>query len=117
MIGVVKSPFYPDKTEKGLGIQQFLANGEEIVRTFKSVDMNVFFTNKRIILAYIEKSLGEVKIEFVSYRSIERFTYLSSENLNTYNVEVFFPNCIVLQFTFSSQSEAFNFIKLLDGHI
>ncbi len=117
MIGSAKSPFHIDSTEKGLSLKPYLDSSEEIAKAYKNMNMYAFFTNKRIIFTYTKKPADETTIEFVPYQSIVRLAYLDSEELNTYNVEIHFPDCIVLQFSFSNQSEAISLIKLIESHI
>ena len=116
MIGSVNSPFFTAKIGKDSIIHQHLSDGEKIIKSYKNLNIYAVFTNKRIIFTYAEKPPGETAIEFVPYRSIVRLDYLSSEKLCTHNVEIYFPDCITLQFTFTSQLEAANLIKLAEKY-
>ena len=117
MIGSVKSPFTTSKIEKSSIVHQHLSDGEEILNVYRSLNIYAIFTNKRIIFTYAENTDGESAIEFIPYRSIVRLDYLDSEELNTCNVEIYFPDCIVIQFSFPSQSEATSLIKSIEKHI
>lgn len=98
-------------------LQSYLADGEAILRTFHSFDIAAFFTDKRLVFIYTSKTPEEFEIEFVPYRTIERFNLLLSDKLSTYTLELFFPDKITLAFAVTEKCDAIALKNLLEKHI
>lgn len=121
MIGLVKSPFHCVKEIHSGAIHPYLAKGETVLKQFKNLNMDCFLTNKRMIFTYTDRAknrlVEEIEIEFVPYRSIERFTYIGSDKISTYNLEVTFCNSMVLVFSSYSKVDATALRNFFNEHI
>lgn len=116
MIGLVKSTFFEIKESSITFPKIHLCTEEMILKSFKSIDICAFFTNKRIIFTKLTSISNELEIEYVPYRTIQRFTFLDSNKLKSYTIELTLPE-LILFFSTDIQSDAFSFKKLLDEYI
>ncbi len=116
MIGFVKSTFFESKESSITLPKTYLYKEEMILKSFKSVDIFAYFTNKRIIFTKLPNISNELEIEYIPYRTIQRFTFLISNKLKSYTIELTLPE-LSLFFTTNIQSDAFSFKKLLDEYI
>lgn len=116
MIGLIKSTFFEDKELSINFPKTYLYKEESILKSFKSVNIYAYFTNRRIIFTKVTSISNELEIEYVPYRTIQRFTFLISNKLNSYTIELTLAE-LSLYFTTSIQSDAFSFKKLLDKYI
>ncbi len=116
MIGLIKSTFFENEEASTTFPKIYLYAEEIILKSFKSVDIYAHFTNKRIIFSKLTSISDEVEIEYVPYNTIHRFTFLISNKLKSYTIELTLPE-LSLFFTVNIQSDNFSFKKLLDEYI
>ncbi|MBQ2932586.1 MAG: PH domain-containing protein [Clostridia bacterium] len=93
MIGLSNSSFYESNEaldNKYLSnLSPYFLKNEKIFKSFKNFDCFAHFTNKRIIFTYCNGGRfnpSHFEIEFLPYRSIQRFSALFDDKLSHYSI-------------------------------
>ena len=124
MIAFLKSDFF--KTEKIFDraymsyLERFFLEGEEFLKNispYKSGDVVAWFTNKRIIFTSASADFGvagqTTEIEFLLYKSIQRYSFLDANTSEEYKIELFISDKINVSFFMTEIKDAAEVLKLI----
>ena len=113
MIGLSNSSFYESNEaldNKYLSnLSPYFLKNEKIFKSFKNFDCFAHFTNKRIIFTYCKDGRFNplhFEIEFLPYRSIQRFSALFDDKLLHYSIELTVFDIPVLNFILPDKAAA-----------
>ena len=120
MIGLSNTSFYESNEsldDKYLSnLSPYFLKDEKIFKTFKNLDFFAHFTNKRIIFTYCPDNPlnpSHFEIEFLPYRSIQRFSLLADDKLLHYSIELTVFDIPVLNFILPDKSTVANLTKAI----
>ena len=118
MISLIRSSFVEAVDPEALlsVLTPYLIKDEKVIKIFESIDFFAHFTNKRIIFTYrIESSLKlrQFEIEFLPYKSIERFSYIYDEKLSKGAIQTSIVGIGFLSFVIEDKSIGEDFAKAI----
>lgn len=95
-------------------LQKALLKGEDVICTFRGYGCFSFFTDSRVIFVKEtdNPSLAD-EIEFLPYRTIQRYGIVFERDGKDANVELYVPEIFLLRFYFSDCKDAFKLIEFL----
>ena len=122
MISLIRSSFVEAVDPEALlsVLPPYLIKDEKVIKTFESIDFFAHFTNKRIIFTYrIESTLKlrQFEIEFLPYKSIERFSYIYDEKLSKGTIQTSVCDVGFLNFSIKDKSVGEDFTKTIGEYI
>ena len=113
MIGLSNTSFYESNEsldDKYLSnLSPYFLKDEKIFKSFKNFSHFAHFTNKRIIFTYCKGGRfnpSHFEIEFLPYRSIQRFSALFDDKLSHYSIELTAFDIPVLNFILPDKATA-----------
>ncbi len=101
-------------------LEQFLLEGEEIIKSmspYKSGEVVAWFTNKRIIFTSSPAEMsvpGNIwEIEFLPYKSIQRYSFLDGNTSDSFKIELFISDKLDISFFADNPDEAKGLVSFL----